>query len=323
MGTGTAGAVIRDGVILPGPCEFGKLVLNVYQPLSHELRDRSLAGGSVLAAIDQSPPDMNGYASTKLLPLVFREVAEVPEGQGLDYESFEIGRLGAYYLGKETSVAELAYDLGRVALYTRSLQATVSEEEFDRVCRGKGDADLQEKVRGAGFPPSEDLYALCVAKGRQRIGEYERWVPQKYPEVRTGANFQECAKAMFCEVFDRAGSLLSDCIMVLRDLYAIDGVVLCGGVFARSASTARILQSIQVHLDRRYHVRFCGYDVYEEDDATKHVRKRAISTIYHNFLSDLSNVPQANSERKGDDKGEVGALYHAKILKYLSRIDPE
>jgi predicted NBD/HSP70 family sugar kinase len=318
LGTGTAGAVISKGYILGGPSEFGKLVLNVCEKDGHKLK-----------TADNLPKgDLNKYASANLLPIVFREVANVPDEEDFDFNSLEIGLIGSFYLPGASklqgNVKQLSFELGLDHIYRIKMQAFCSKEEFREVCIGSRSIDSFVKD-AMKLKDGADLRAMCINDGELRYDEYVKWPFRIFEELGMGKrNFTDCAQEMFAEVFDRAGSLLADGLMLLRDMYRVDGVVLCGGVLDPStASTARILASIRLHLDRKYHVRFADFDQYLDDCADKLVRKRSISTLYHNFPRDLGTVDHSDSETATEDYGEHGAIYHAKLIKYVQRPQPD
>lgn len=348
FGTGTAGAVIREGRILEGLTEFGKLVLNVFRERTHEDKDVDQTPVGAQAEANRDPMrahkvedenhtpdgDMNKYASGKLLPGVFRDVVNATEEEEKGFDSFEIGHLGSYYLDNASrpDLDELNYELGLNWYYRNHLQTEMSLDNFRALCRLSTEdpaklsteerAELSKVRRKLNLRDNQDLRQECIAKGTDRGREYLQYVQIIVPDVRSGGKpFPDGARDLFAEVFDRAGSVLADGIMLLRDLYRIDGVILCGGVFARTLSTERILRSIRLHLGRKYHVRFAGIDEYKLDCERYLVRKRAnISTIYHNFPDSMD----IRGGQPGDDNyGGIGALYHAKIMRHIGNITPD
>ncbi len=146
-------------------------------------------------------------------------------------------------------------------------------------------------------------------------------------------------KAVFEEVYDRAGSILADVIMLVREYYHMNGIVLCGGVLQTSEPTRRMLLSAREHLKRKYMIHFASWDEYEEDVKNKRVGKYNFLKIYHNFsgidtvdfcdmtavVNPVPTTPFIDTVNsiayKGVklDLGEIGALTHAKIQHLIKQ----
>lgn len=131
LGTGTAGAMIDNGVVRQGPVEIGKLIQNVFaQTLVLQNEDR-LPDGLV-----------NEYASQNLLPTVFRYVVKA-SGQDapFDVTSFEIAAIAKFFgvnekespeIGKE-QIDGLIRNLGNRYLYDERLDHLVPRGPFESV----------------------------------------------------------------------------------------------------------------------------------------------------------------------------------------------
>jgi len=310
FGTGTAGSIITDGKINDGITEFGKLVLNMYVK-EHKVGENSTPEG-----------DVNKYSSQNLLPKVFAEVVS-----SSPINSFEIGTVANYFLKENKDINNVIKQLGIESLYLEKLEHITDKKTLEKVY-AQNVIDYEEInpiLKATGFKSMTDIKNECDDRGANRFLEIlleitnsKKVAPVKF-EMKTDMNRKDFAndifyqikeqtaafKAIFEEIYDKAGSILTDVIMLIREYYKINGVIICGGVIQNDTPTQRMLGSIKLHLKKKYWIDFKGIDKYEQKEAF--VRKQSHRTIYHNFLDNFSDTTP-------NDQGELGALYHAKII---------
>ncbi|MBL0265221.1 MAG: ROK family protein [Leptospiraceae bacterium] len=360
LGTGTGSAILYNGEISEGINEFGKLILNLYFPPveyvddskkqpTHILEPAKDAQGNIIIdpatgnpkfpAEDRTPVTVNDVCSQKLYPKVFNELTYL----NFNITSFEIGKIGEYYLEKTNPISEddIIFDIGLEILYI-SVQDKISKSDLknslktepfaldEREKKNKKDEGVKEKL---GIKTKADLIKKIEDTGNNRIKEI---LVQLLPtpelsitsitgldgksmllSIKSGGH-SGSVSAFFQKLFDVSGSILSDVIMLVYKYYKMNGVVLCGGVIAPTITTEALLKSIQLHLDKKYGFDFRGLDVFNENLNNGLIGKEKRNTIYHHFKDNFSDL---NAMCK--DHGEIGALYHAKIVKEMNPIEED
>lgn len=183
-----------------------------------------------------------------------------------------------------------------------------------RRCESAGCRRLGKILEAAGLPVGEDAGPASELAGDAALDAAER---------RLAAALGARAVRFWEELLDRAGSVLADVIMTVREYHKFDGVILCGppicgGIDLRGRlppATRRLLRSIGKHLARKYFVRFAEYRRYVEEsgldrrgcpDRKDRVRRQSYTTIYHNF-----NIDGEDNE---GDLGGIGSLNHALVF---------
>ncbi len=331
MGTGTAGCIINEEDISEGLMEFGKLVLNVYLKDSTEKAHET--------GYDLSPAgDLNKYVSQNLLPNIFRDSLKLDADYSIS--SFEVGTIGEFFIS-ETQGREgdkLIKQLGTDKLYREKLEHITSKKIIEDILSENTSAfdELNPVLSALDLDSVKTLESKCNTIGAKRVIEILQAIVKSSEEndsfnsVKEGFKLEtqnaqpfsklannvltSCKpdfKIFFQKVFDKAGSVLSDAIMLIHEYYKINGVILCGGIMNESQSTRCMLKSIKNHLKQKYYIHFAGYDTYQEDLGKNIVGKKSYTTIYHNFTSDF--IEKDGKSIK--DQGEIGALIHAKIIK--------
>jgi len=335
FGTGTAGSIITDGKINDGITEFGKLVINMYLKKHDEEQYQINISHKLLTEKEpkQSTPKglVNDYCSQKLLPNIFRDIMGLPETYNIT--SFEIGTLAEFLLDQNNnkSIDTLIKNIGIDSFYSEKLEHIIDKKDLvECFLTGENiDYEIYEKMINALKPQKiepisevvKSITNICNERGLDRLfyillkiknasntsinlsKEFKRrTVIDEWLENEN----QKFIVEIFEAIYDKAGSILADVIMLIREYYKFNGVIICGGVIQDNIPTKRMLRSTRVHLKKKYWIDFKGIDSYNKE---KHiVKKESHRTIYYNFPDDFSDTPP-------NDQGEVGALYHAKIIK--------
>jgi len=332
FGTGTAGSIITDGKINDGITEFGKLVINMYLKKHDEEQYQINISHKLLTEKEpkQSTPKglINNYSSQNLLPTIFGDILK----SSFKISSFEVGTLANYFLGENINIDNVIKELGIESLYLEKLEHITDKKKLSDVYHNTtiDYEEINPILEATGLKSIEAIKDECDDRGANRIleilleitnsGKYDKINTVKFQMVATInrksfaegilkklTNSQKGAfTVIFKEIYDKAGSIFADVIMLIREYYKFNGVIICGGVIQDNIPTKHMLRSTKLHLKKKYWIDFKGIDKYENEKAF--VRKQSHRTIYHNFLDNFSDTTP-------NDQGEVGALYHAKIIK--------
>lgn len=318
-GTGTANAILDNGKIVEGPGEFGKLVLNVFQKESKEL------------ANDNKTPDglVNEFVSEKLLQTLFKK--EFNLSDDFQITSFEIGKVGEFLLNeKEGNLKDLILNLGVNTIHLKKLEHITSKDIVKAIIslENKSYEVVSKILEALDLSTIQELESKCMDMGSDALFnvfsvnlnkksiEYEKNTDKKInlieKIIRENTELKQVFEEKFRVIFTKAGSILSDVIMLIHEYYSINGVILCGGVLPNTITTKIILESTKLHLEKKYFVNFVGIDKFEEDLKKDIIDKKSFTTIYHNFRDDFSN---ALDKESNINQAEMGALLNAKIVK--------
>lgn len=334
LGTGTAGAVLEEGLVRPGLVEFGKLVLNVWPPTRHPGGDATPGGL------------LNEYCSSKLLPMLFRRAAGLSDADLPGLDSYEVARLGQFVLtaaaaNGQTDLDALAADIGRFRVHRDSLEHLISRDELRLLCLKDREAVVRSAEPVLDALELDDMDALksrCEKEGRRRLTRLLRPLlkdcadldhgeamalygsaEDPFEALRCKSALNRLRRTLLTKVCDPAGSLIADCVVVIRDMYRLDGVVLGGGVLSGAETphfAGRILRSLELHLERKYLLRLGDSEVYACDLKGRAIRKKAYTTLYSNIARNGTMLSLCDG-----DRAEVGALYHAMLCQNSTAID--
>jgi hypothetical protein len=280
---------------------------------------------------DKTPDgDINKYASTQLLPNVFQSILSNNTGK-IEITSFEIGKISEFILKGKSNITEntfykLIREIGIERIYCDKYEHLLSKGEFldfynnkssisadikDQICKVIG---LNNNVNGRNH-----IKKIVYEIGNERIitilshiiNNDIKNLHSKDLITLITRSFDDINN-FFIELYSRAGSHLSDAIMLLYEYYKMNGVIICGGVIKNDLPTEKLISSIKLHLNNKYFIKFEDYKQFLLDQKLNVIDKKS-STIYHNFPP--IEMIGKKKNRFIYDQGELGAIYHAKLIQ--------
>ncbi|MBF0423641.1 MAG: ROK family protein, partial [Magnetococcales bacterium] len=308
LGTGLASGVLEEGILRNGIMEFGKVTHNIFAIDRHANPDDPKDE-------HKTRPGMNSNISSKMFPALFSEMTR----STMTVSSYEIGRIAEYVFCEENDINDLVKDIGIDHVYQHDFSTFLDKETVE-----KRYGDTSSFSSHCNHVGTVRIALICDAFGMNKGNiDHLRFCsmvntlsPARLAYCHTEINESILRESVLnCknklkELIDRAGSLMSDGIALMRTYYKATGVILSGGVLQEGKTTKRLIDSLELHLDRKYHIRLKDFNQFKHDLNNSEVGKREYSTLYCNLIKDDNNNWLIDSQK---ELGRLGGVYMAAI----------